>query len=350
MKKRKVYPVLAGVVTVLFTTSLFLRHQVQGDSDSSLLIPKEQSEAMNKNITSYNISNKEFLGLILRNHFSDTEFLKNQSQKELETSEIGDLEGKGEVPTLEEVMKNNDIKTFYKIVTGKVSTQKEYLPEMVYQIDKSLLNSRRVQLPVTYLSQYPELPTGCEVTSLTTVLNYLGYKVSKETMADNYLPKCNFSDGTFWDYFIGNPRDDDAFGCYATPIVTAHDDFVQWIAPEHCVVMIGYDLDQNTVTLSDPLQGIITVDLDTANTRYRQMCSQAVVIKSNNLSTSNQEVGTIEATKEVGTIEETKEVETQNSEILTEGTKESSTESTTKESVHYQTNDATETTTQNIIE
>lgn len=37
------------------------------------------------------------------------------------------------------------------------------------------------------LNQNPELPTGCEITSLTSVLNYYGCNVDKTTMADVYL-------------------------------------------------------------------------------------------------------------------------------------------------------------------
>lgn len=44
-------------------------------------------------------------------------------------------------------------------------------------------------LDIPFVSQYPELPTGCEITALTTVLNYLGYNVDKLTMADYYLDK-----------------------------------------------------------------------------------------------------------------------------------------------------------------
>ena len=44
-------------------------------------------------------------------------------------------------------------------------------------------------IPVRHIAQNPELPTGCEITSLTMVLNYLGYNVSKTYMADNYLDR-----------------------------------------------------------------------------------------------------------------------------------------------------------------
>lgn len=39
------------------------------------------------------------------------------------------------------------------------------------------------------IEQYPELPTGCEITAMTMVLNYYGYNVDKVTMALDYMPK-----------------------------------------------------------------------------------------------------------------------------------------------------------------
>lgn len=36
--------------------------------------------------------------------------------------------------------------------------------------------------------QMPELPTGCEITALTMVLNYYGYPVDKVSMVSNFLP------------------------------------------------------------------------------------------------------------------------------------------------------------------
>ncbi len=46
-------------------------------------------------------------------------------------------------------------------------------------------------IPVNCILQNPELPTGCEATSLTMVLNYWGYTVSKVTIAGQYLPPIN---------------------------------------------------------------------------------------------------------------------------------------------------------------
>ena len=51
------------------------------------------------------------------------------------------------------------------------------------------LASRQCILPVNTIYQKPELPNGFEITSATIVLNYLGFNVSKVTMADTYLHK-----------------------------------------------------------------------------------------------------------------------------------------------------------------
>lgn len=85
------------------------------------------------------------------------------------------------------------------------------------------------ELDVPVVMQKPELPHGCEITSLTAVLNYYGLDVTKLEMADNYLPKQKIRtiDGQRFgpnptQAFAGNPRDK-AHGMYvfAAPIVKA---------------------------------------------------------------------------------------------------------------------------------
>ena len=189
-------------------------------------------------------------------------------------------------------------------------------------------------IPVANVSQLPELPTGCEITSLTTVLNYLGYDVDKEYMAENYLDKLSDLDGSFFDYFIGSPWDDSGWGCFAPAITTSANNYltdcdspyrasnisnssvksllrevaagnpvIVWVSTsfssrtvysditlndssifawpnnEHCVVLIGYNLDENTVTISDPMYGIVEHDIKEFIARYREFYKQAVFIK-----------------------------------------------------------------------
>lgn len=188
-------------------------------------------------------------------------------------------------------------------------------------------------LDLKWINQCPELPTGCEITALTTVMNYDGFEVSKETMAEKYLEKA--STGSFYDKFIGDPFTSYGYGCYSDAIVkaanlyfkknncqaqaidltgidfknllsyvrqgypvivwntinmapayeTAHweadGEELVWIAPEHCVVLMGFDLDQNTVTISDPLVGIVERDMDIFEERYESLSKQAVYITLN---------------------------------------------------------------------
>lgn len=180
-----------------------------------------------------------------------------------------------------------------------------------------------------WLSQNPELPTGCEITSLTSVLNYYGINVKKETMADDYLKK---GDGSYYKMFLGNPRDAGSFGCMAQPIVDAANLYFKknnvsmkasnvsgvtfdkileyvsqgvpmivwntmgmapayesqtltldgreytWIAPEHCVAVVGYDLDNNEVYVADPMAGMVTRNLKTFEERYDSLKRQAVYV------------------------------------------------------------------------
>ena len=52
----------------------------------------------------------------------------------------------------------------------------------------------------------------------------------------------------------------------------------RWKAPLHCVVLIGYDQKASTVTLADPLYGIVERDMELFETRWHQMGEQAVMI------------------------------------------------------------------------
>ena len=79
---------------------------------------------------------------------------------------------------------------------------------------------------VPRLYQYPELPTGCEVTTLTMLLQYYGIAVTKETLAEQ-LPKAPLPtnyDGTGYtlhpnEAFIGDPFSEEGFGVYLPPLI-----------------------------------------------------------------------------------------------------------------------------------
>ena len=173
------------------------------------------------------------------------------------------------------------------------------------------LSSTSVILPLEELSQYPELPTGCEVTSLTMALNTLGCKVSKTEFAENYL---EYND-SYVIGFCGDPFADDGAGTFPPGIavsvqnyaaatgekVSVYDSsglslnylyrfidagcpvlvwttyymdepmetddgefyngkYYMWYDNEHCVTLYGYDTEAGTVEIADPIEGLMTVD------------------------------------------------------------------------------------------
>ena len=194
-------------------------------------------------------------------------------------------------------------------------------------------------LPVNNVWQNPELPNGCEITALTIVLNYYGFPVDKLTMADTYLPKEEDTyTANFYKTFAGNPRNQwRAFGCYSPVIVRSAEDYLtavgsrgayevsdisgaspeelytlldkgcptvvwitqyidatprilktwtaadgeemNWKHPLHCVVLIGYDRQNNTVTIADPIAGIVSHNATTFALRYKQLGTQAVLVR-----------------------------------------------------------------------
>lgn len=217
------------------------------------------------------------------------------------------------------------------------------------------------QIPVTALSQYPELPTGNEITSLTMVLNHLGFEVTKEILANNFLTCAEPGEATFSQAFIGSPFDSSGYGCFSqviidtaqkylksqnsgryvktlnadnfddllyqvasnypvlvwcsqdlepineeycftiygsreeTPAVTtapaegASEEIttttqaetrtdVYWITNSTCVVLTGFDLENNTVTVIDPAQGEVTYNMEMFKSSYNALYKQAVII------------------------------------------------------------------------
>lgn len=186
------------------------------------------------------------------------------------------------------------------------------------------------------LNQFPTLPTGCEVVSLTSVLNHYGMDVSMTTMADEYMPRY---DGAYYnidphEYFIGTPYTWDGFGCFSgcivktatnyfednniddyiavdisgcsvddiynylendIPVITwvtsnfvtpsvngswyVDGKYIVWCNSEHCLVTTGYDKENGTVTVADD-SGAYTysVSMSQFENVFEGMGSMAVVI------------------------------------------------------------------------
>lgn len=191
----------------------------------------------------------------------------------------------------------------------------------------------RIQLEAESILQYPELPTGCEVTSLTMALRFAGYDVSKEELADQFLDKAAPGTVSYKTAFWGDPRQADSFGCYAPVIVKAANKYlanqesektaynltgaslddllaevrmgypvivwgsmyideeivfsygwdidgetVTWPSNEHCMLLIGFDTANNSVIVCDPLSGIVSYDKNAFQRHYDTLEKQAIVI------------------------------------------------------------------------
>ncbi|MDO5381401.1 MAG: C39 family peptidase [Eubacteriales bacterium] len=191
-------------------------------------------------------------------------------------------------------------------------------------------------MDIPHINQFPELPTGCEITSLAQVLTYLGYNVDKVELAKNYLPMSNVvTPGCFINYFLGEPWSNHGSGCFAPAIATAANKFFSdngstlsayvisyssvdalfkelsmghpvivwtsynynspevtykevdlgngnsfsWPTNEHCVVLSGYNLETKTVTLADPTYGIVEKTIDEFTYFYQKYFYQAVTIR-----------------------------------------------------------------------
>lgn len=153
------------------------------------------------------------------------------------------------VPVEQEVRSGQEVVSKQEEVSEKEDSVPVILPEEVSsQTEPELPASVAVPLPpeedpaeesghliadFPIVYQLPQLPTGCEITSLTMVLQYYGLEADKEKMAAGYLPtspstnRYTGSDGRVYGidldaYFVGNPFDEDSgMICGPAAIVTA---------------------------------------------------------------------------------------------------------------------------------
>ncbi|XKE94549.1 C39 family peptidase [Metaplanococcus flavidus] len=117
--------------------------------------------------------------------------------------------------------------------SGAVKLAEENLyshqPDTLPLAIETYVEREAVHIDVPVLMQDPELPNGCEITTLTSVLNHYRLKVSKTTMADDYLPKAPFTSKNGKRFgpdphqaYAGDPRlSNGGWYVFAEPIVEA---------------------------------------------------------------------------------------------------------------------------------
>ena len=193
-------------------------------------------------------------------------------------------------------------------ISDEITTTEETITETKLKITAC-------NIDVPFISQLPDFPTGCECISAVMVMNYLGFDLTADEFVDKYLLKSNgveydVDEGIFVaknpnKYFIGNPRQDDGWGCYPGALSRAlslytdkvscvdltgttlqklcdeyiandipvilwatvdmkldgdvykilvdkkANEIITWYSPSHCLVLVGYN--ENEYIFNDPL-------------------------------------------------------------------------------------------------
>lgn len=89
-----------------------------------------------------------------------------------------------------------------------------------------LLSMIPVELHVPYESQLPEFPNGCEVVSLSMVMNYYGVPADPGTLNDVYMKKEPIGVGDPRHAYIGDPRGEGYYS-FQKPLADAGDAFLE---------------------------------------------------------------------------------------------------------------------------
>ena len=229
-------------------------------------------------------------------------------------------------PKIEE--KEVEVEKIIQVEKIKTEYVEKQVQKQVPIINSANFNSCLINFSDYFIFQQPELPTGCQAVSLTMVLNYLGEQVNQFEIVDKYLPKGEFGTHNPENYFLGSPYSPSGGGCFApaieqtvknynseinvqnisgknfselkqyiangSPIIfwatinmqpsvlantfvfDGHE--VEWRYYEHCLVLIGYDENQKVYHIQDPLQGLVSYDMDLVQARYNEMNKQALFV------------------------------------------------------------------------
>lgn len=139
-----------------------------------------------------------------------------------------------------------------EIVTAKGLFMGFSIEELAVGYENPYVRGNKTIINVPIINQYPELPTGCEITSITEVLNYIGFDVDKVYMQENFL-------ATSYDFyhdeisgllygpdprkvFVGDPKES-GFGCFSPVVADALNSFFTSVESENVAIEL-FESDQ----------------------------------------------------------------------------------------------------------
>ena len=318
MKKRQI---IAGAFACILMTSIFLKRDVFAEE---FLEPQEE-------------------------YGWETETTDNWREGIFSDEEIDSQEEESYEGDIEQESQEESEGTLYRRSKERLLPEDYEIPgiaeaETAFELDKVMFPPRASYLAVPVILQKPLLPTGCESVALTMALQYEGIDIGKDEVASEYLIY-NREDDNMAIGYIGDPYSDEGAGCFPPVIaMTAQEIFLdheleydaydvtdteledlfkyvslgtpviiwtsmymeepeftseigeykgriyRWYRQEHCAVLSGYDLDEGTVQINDPLEGIVTRDLEEFERIYEITGKNAVVLKSREEKTEEEQL------------------------------------------------------------
>lgn len=328
---------MSTAVSETETTSQIETTVPEEEAETVVVIRETETTATKQEETTTTTVTTEKEETTTKEPFTNTETVTVSSK---ETAVTSSIETSATVTVKEEQKTTTETTTKQEETVTQDSSKNTDIPST----EKTLIQEetkRRVVLNVKNIQQLPELPAGCEITSTTIALNYLGFNCDKISLLD-YMPIMKGPDknnlwASPWDCFVGSPYLT-YYGCYSPVIKTTIEAYFSenqikdwevidlrnstmeelykqiddgypvivwatismskskvgnswylqdgskftWTSGEHCLVLIGYDLDKNTVILSDPYdsRGTVEYSTDVFEARYKELYEQALVVRS----------------------------------------------------------------------
>jgi uncharacterized protein YvpB len=227
-------------------------------------------------------------------------------------------------------------------VLDVIADEDDAVSDVTTDISESQKSDSHIIEDFECIYQMPELPTGCEITAMAMVLNYYGYNIDKTELALNYMPTIMYSEyyndenvedkTNLNNYFIGDPTTSSGYvagtgaitiaannylseveSVYTAKDITGYteeelykfieddipvvvwvtigmeerpetefyyvddENYIEWTTEDHGAVLIGYT--EDTVTIADPISGIVEYDKEIFENIYNERGCCAVMIE-----------------------------------------------------------------------